>query len=496
MKLSHKLLSMIIAISLLLTGSILPITASALTDDNDSPNEIVLDEEILKSEDITLTDKAVLRAEDPEISEESMILKYIDGSQFNAAKHVQRLTELEDLNTYVFANADGTRSIYMMHENVKYVDADGIIREKDISLKSKTGGFGIVQNNVELLIPNNPVQGIDLEYSGFAIKLIPQGLTNTVSAAQSDNSVVYDEVYGENTKLVYTPMLSGVKEDIVLTEYVANVTYTFALDTDGLYLYNRNGSYYLANSGNAEPIFYLGEILIYDAVGKPAVGTMTVETVTEGEKYLLTVTADSDFLSDPTTVYPVTIDPSITVSDSNTTGSILDAPIFEGYPNMNFGTYVFNRAGTPSEEYGIGRTVVKLNGLTSSNEYQTITANQITNATFYAKESSGGSTQFINLYPLTSNTTWTESTVTWNNVGSHSTAVNYGNTMSNNQWTAFNITDLVKAWKDGTYSANAGFIMTNENEANNKSFCASEYSTTSYRPYVVLNYIDSGSGGW
>lgn len=81
MKLSHKLLSMIIAISLLLTGSILPITASALTDNNGSENQIALGEETLKSEELTLSDKAVLRAEDPEISEESMILKYIDSSQ-------------------------------------------------------------------------------------------------------------------------------------------------------------------------------------------------------------------------------------------------------------------------------------------------------------------------------------------------------------------------------------------------------------------------------
>lgn len=488
MKLLYKLLSLIIAISLLLTGSILPISTTAISDDNNSTNEIVLNEETIKSEERTLSDKAVLCAEDTEISEESMILRYIDSSQFNAAKHVQRLIEMEDLNTYVFANADGTRSIYTMHENVKYVDEDGTVREKDISLKSKTGGFGTERNNVELFIPNNPIQGIDLEYSGFAVKLIPQGLINIMSAAQTDNSVVYDKAYGENTKLVYTPMLSGVKEDIVLTEYTANVTYTFILETDGLSVYEDEGDYYLASSKNADPVFYLGEILIYDAVGKPAVGTMTVEAVTEEQKYLLTVTADDDFLSDSTTVYPVTIDPSITVSDSTTTGSIIDAPIFAGYPSSNFGTFIYNSVGTTSASYGVGRTVVKLSGLTDSDAFDTITANQITNVTFYAKEASGTNTQYINLHPLTNNTTWTESTVTWNNVGSFNTSVNYGNTMYNNQWTAFNITNLVKEWKRGTYSANAGFIMTNENETNYKCFCSSEYSTSSYRPYVVLTY--------
>lgn len=240
-RLFSRSIALLVVFGLLLTGSILPVSATANSEVVDSSSNLILDDALIKDDNLINPEKAVLRAEEPLISKESMILKYIDSSQFNAAQHVQRLTELEDLNTYVFANADGTRSIYMMHENVKYVDTDGIIREKDISLKSKTGGFGIAQSDVELLIPNNPVQGVDLEYSGYAIKLIPQGLTNTVSASQSDNSVVYDEAYGKNTKLVYTPMLSGVKEDIVLAEYTANTTYTFILETELLSCKQRKG---------------------------------------------------------------------------------------------------------------------------------------------------------------------------------------------------------------------------------------------------------------
>ena len=487
-RLFSRSIALLVVFGLLLTGSILPVSATTISEVVDSSNNLILDGDLIKDDNFIISDEIILRADDPSIAEESMILKYVDSAQFNAARHTQRLTDLEDLNTYVFANADGTRSVYMMHENVKYIDKNGVIKEKDISLINKAGGFGITQSNIELLIPTNPVHGIDFEYSSFAIKLTPQGLATAASAVQSDNSVVYDEAYGENTKLVYTPMLSGVKEDIVLTEYTDDATYTFVLETDGLTLYNGDNGYYLADSVKADPVFYLGEILIYDAVGKPDIGTMTVETISEGQEYLLTVIANDEFLSDPTTVYPVTVDPSITVSDRDTSGSIIDSPIFEGYPDRNFGTYVYNRVGTPSEAYGIGRTVVKLSGLTSSNEYQTITANQITNVTFYAKEASGGTTHYINLYPLTSNTTWTETSVTWNNIGSHTTSVNYGNTMYNGQWTAFDITNLVKAWKNGTYSANAGFIMTNENEANDKCFCSSEYSTSSSRPYVVMTY--------
>lgn len=41
----------------------------------------------------------------------------------------------------------------MMHENVKYIDKNGVVKEKDLSLTSKVGGFGITQSDIELLIP-------------------------------------------------------------------------------------------------------------------------------------------------------------------------------------------------------------------------------------------------------------------------------------------------------------------------------------------------------
>lgn len=58
---------------------------------------------------------------------------------------------------------------------------------------------------------------------------------------------------------------------------------------------------YAAYDEGSEECLYLGDILVYDAVGKPDEGSMTVETVEEGERYLLTVSANTDYLTDPTT---------------------------------------------------------------------------------------------------------------------------------------------------------------------------------------------------
>ncbi len=137
---------------------------------------------------------------------------------------------------------------------------------------------------------------------------------------------------------------------------------------------------------------------------------------------------------------------------------------------------------------------MRLTGLIGSETYQQLMADQITSVKFYAKEASGGTSQFVNLHPLT-NTAWTEATVTWANIGEYDSSVNYGANMFNNQFTAFDITGLVKAWKAGTYSEDAGFILTHSDETKNKAIYSSEYGNAAFRPYVELTYIERGSGG-
>jgi len=103
-------------------------------------------------------------------------------------------------------------------------------------------------------------------------------------------------------------MLSGIKEDIVLEEYVPNASFDFILDTDGLFLYTDNEGSYLAASPSSKKVFDLGKVVVYDAVGRPTTGTMKIKTVTEGQQYRLTISAPEEFLTDPLTSYPVTIE--------------------------------------------------------------------------------------------------------------------------------------------------------------------------------------------
>ncbi len=418
----------------------------------------------------------------------------IDAAVFQAQGFTSRRTDEESMNSYIFQKPNGERTMYIFTQNVKFVK-DGQIVDKDLSLVSDNGGYSPAQNDVDLFLPANPAKGIVLHYEGVGLRLLPQGLSASVTATEADGAIVYGDAFGPGIDLKYTPQLSGMKEDILLSSYVENASYSFVLETVGLSAFQDGAGWYLAPSADAAVSFRLGSTLVYDAVGKPTEGTLSVQTIQAGAKYRITVGVADSFLSDPATVYPVTIDPTITVSDNTDgAGAIEDAPIFQYFPKIVHGNYIYNRVGTPSSTYGIGRTVVRLTGLIGSETYQQLMADQITSVKFYAKEASGGTSQFVNLHPLT-NTAWTEATVTWANIGAYDTSVNYGANMFNNQFTAFDITGLVKAWKAGTYSEDAGFILTHSDETKNKAIYSSEYGNAAFRPYVELTYIERGSGG-
>lgn len=421
--------------------------------------------------------------------ESCRILDYVDQDDFNSNNYLFRVKDHETLNTYVFQRSDGQRTVYFFDENIKFIGADGIVREKNISLQKIDGGFTTIENDVDVFLPDFIENGLRLEYNNNCVCVIPNGI-KTDKCENDESAVFYNEVFGENTVLKYTPTLSGLKEDIILYSSAVPVDYSFTIFTNGMHIYSDKEGSYIANENNATESFRLGNVVLYDSAGHQSIGQMEIETVSEGKEYLVTITIDRFFIENENTVFPVTIDPTFTVSD-NTHGAnaIQDAPIFQNLPDMNFGSFLFNRVGKSDNTYGVGRTVVKLSSFTSSNEYIAVNASQISSVIFYAREASGGSTQSINLHPITGVSSWTESNVTWNTIGNNfNSSVNFGASMTNGQWTSFDITNLVKGWKNGTHSADCGFIMKNSNESNDKCFDSCECSTTSNRPYVKMTY--------
>lgn len=428
--------------------------------------------------------------------EGSQILTHVHEDVLRENKHVARLTQEESLSNYVFLNSDGSKTVYYMDEEVKFIDTDGTLKEKNLNLSLGRDGYSTTLNDVGLTLPTKPSSGIRLSYSGYDITLTPEDGSNLVVARQNGNSITYPDYFGTGMSLVYTPTLSGVKEDILLDRYRGVTDFTFLLETDGLGLYQSNGKYYLAAAENAEMRIDLGEVVAYDSAGHFNLGSMTVTTVTANQQYRLTLHANADFLQDANTVYPVWIDPTLSVSD-NTHGinAIQDITLYSGRPNTNC-NWQYLACGYYDSTYQRGRTLVRLSGLTSSSAYTSATADQIASVKFYIKEATGSATRQINLYHNFCSEDWVETTATWNSIfltandGSFNSDTLYATANAvSNTYTEFDITQLVKQWKTWVHSPDKGFILKVADETTpHKAFCSSEYSNSSDRPYVVFTY--------
>ncbi|MBO5323856.1 MAG: DNRLRE domain-containing protein [Oscillospiraceae bacterium] len=419
----------------------------------------------------------------------SAFFKYVDETTFQSNNHISRILEEETLSTYVFRNSDGTKTVYYLPENVKFVTDDGTIQEKDLTLVAKTGGYGVKRSDISYLLPTSASSGIRLEHGSKEVALFPQNQNAKAGKATvTGESVRYANYFGNGIHLVYTPLPSGLKEDIVLDSYTGMHSFTFLLNSNGMRLYNKDGQYYVATAADAEEKLFLSDVLVYDAKGEPCPGTLTVTTITMGQQYQLTVSADPDFLTDPDTVYPVTIDPSLTISDNQEAGAIEDASVYELMPTLNTGTWTYAHCGYYSSAYGVGRTAYRLAGLMNDTQWQTIDPSNIVEAKLYVREASGTAAAAVNLYALT-NSAWTETGVTWTTLGGYDSTVLATASPTYNAWGVWDITGLAKAWKNGTRSIQAGFVLMNANESSNcKSFYTSEHSATASRPYFTITY--------
>ena len=350
--------------------------------------------------------------------------------------YVARLNNEEpNLNTLIFARSDGSKVMRVFEYPVKYVDSSGVVRDKSLALSHKAEiGYFTADTDVVSLFPKNLSDGIRLTYENSEIELrlvpefsetvlsaqptVPQQAVNaltdtelaqisaTASTTNEGKSVAY--VYDASTILESTPTYNGFKEDIVVSEYTGQTEYTFRLYTGGLKLVGQGEGFRLVGA-DGETRAYLGDIIIFTADERNnTFGSMTAETIRENEEYKLTIHVDADYLRDERTVYPIRIDPTISVNyDANGAGAIEDVTLnsLSGSDGDSWSLTVGKRA-----TYGISRILMRFPALSLS---AIDSASQITSATVELRDlmcEDDALTVYAHTY---TGNVWSESTANW-----------------------------------------------------------------------------------
>ena len=330
-KASTKCLSILLVVSMLLSGICIPI-AAADTESGISTNDLSLDADTTVS--------SLTSADLPE----TMTL-----AAAMSAGHVKRLRDEEpDLYTVVFVNADGTNTAYIFSEPVKY-DDNGVIRDKSTSifavassdaLPSAIGNasnyaYKTTSNDVKVYFGTSSSQGVSLTYQEYTIRSYPEtsgggastyalpqqasGVLSTTAigyaSENAKNALQYASGVGRGSVLEYIPTLNGLKENIVLSSFTGQSEFTFRYETNGLALRECDGEIQFIDPETEEVVGRFAPIISYGADGERSLGSLTVTPIVENQTYRVTVNVDEQFLRDA--AYPVTVDPTVTMGSAN-----------------------------------------------------------------------------------------------------------------------------------------------------------------------------------
>ena len=290
-------------------------------------------------------------------------------------------------------------------------------------------------------------------------------------------SIRYENVR-DHVTLKYGFDSLGVKENIILDEYMEDSSFTFTYNTENLLLaVNEEGEIEARDSETDEIIFVMPKPYMYDASEE---ASYDVEYTLSGEdgNYDITVTADNEWLSESEREYPVVIDPII---ETQTKRSAIDSTFITSWQGTeNYSEKHELLVGTETSEYGYCRTLIKFT-LPELKRGDMVTGAELVVAgyrnDFY---SSSTPDMQVNAHMITSS--WDMGEVTWNTKPTHesSPVLDYDffrkdDKAGSANWKCFDITRAAKQWYEGT--ANNGIMLKARTES------------TDYAQYAVKSYI-------
>jgi len=237
------------------------------------------------------------------------------------------------------------------------------------------------------------------------------------------------------------------------------------------------------DSEDGSEVFSFSAPVMYDANGEFSKDIIVKLTPNE-ENYILSITPSQDWLNDSNRVYPITIDPTITV---NLPSQISNAIVKQGSPDTSYNGYAVSdlEVGNGTGTDGAEMSYLKFNlpELSSSD--------MVTSAKISLYEHTNFTPQ-INLYGVISD--WDISSLTYNNQPSHNNAAeDYVKlTTSTTETVSWDITRLTKDWYIS--GNNCGILLKSMTDNTTGSGLAKFYSTgytdTAKRPYITINYIN------
>ena len=424
-----------------------------------------------------------------------------------SGRRVEDLSQRTE-SSQTFANPDGSWTTEAATQPEFVKDEAGTWHHIDTTLVERDGHLEPRYALADLSLPAAATQ------AGSAFATLHEGgkeldwhwPTALPDPVVEGNTATYPDAVPGGGDLVVTATATGFTHDIVLDAPPAaavdnpdgQVSWTVPVATHGADLSPTSTGGLEIAKDNGTTLVTAPAPLAYDATADPASGQDTTadgsDTTAPVEVKVganaagtptMTLSTDSSFLTDPTTTYPVTIDPSFTTQ----TGS--DSWIDNSTPGVSHPNDGWLDVGDGGDH--VARAFLHF----GSSQVLNLSGKHVMSATMQLRNYFSNSCTAATILAQRATSSWTVGGVTWNNqptattTGQAGFSPAYGASGCAANWATWDVTDIVAYWAAHDDS-NHGIRLIANNEANTASWRQYRSLETtvgdSYVPKLTVTY--------
>jgi RHS repeat-associated protein len=389
-----------------------------------------------------------------------------------------------DAESTTYRRLDGMETVRLYGEPVNFRDADGEWRAIDTKVVADdSGGFRNSAGPTRFTFAGDTslAEPVGIAGEGWSMRFGLQGAAEDKQASTEGSTVTYGDV-SPGLDLTYEVGAGSLKETIVLRDVPAaerEGRFRFPISLEGVSAVAQEDGVALVNSSD-QVIARIPDGNMWDSASGeagPARSIVDVGLAVEGDKSFIDVSPSREWLEAPERVYPVFVDPTITL------GSTGDTYAYSFQPSTSFSTQDKVRLGTDSS--GTNQAYMRFD--VSSLAGQNIQS-AIWNGYFSSSVQTGFRTDY-NIHPVSAS--WTASTLTWSNKPAlrSETISDQAKAEDTRQ---VDLTNWVRNWVGGAWANNGIELeVPSADTTLLKEIASSEYADSTKRPFLDVTYQTS-----
>ena len=378
----------------------------------------------------------------------------------------------QDINNDLTLTTIGTKQLYITPDSRVSFD------KSENSFTLSENGYSIymslLKKDVEDMTLTTEPMEIDIFNSESSRKESYDTLEEAIEV-KNRSSIKYSNVM-KGTDIEYVMNGNDIKENIIVKSRQNEYEYGFMLALDGLVPTLEDNVIILTDEETNEEKYIIPAPYMFDSNDEYSYEVEYGLYLVEGDKYLLTITADEEWINSEERAFPVTIDPTI-----NGANRVYDSYVASHSPSTNYGT---------SNELWISSTETTLIRITVPTLPDGAT---MTSANLHAKYFYHISTGNVLVSAYQIMEYWGENSVTYSDIPDINTTYLSSTTLSasstittsNPKATMFNISQAVLNWYAG--DTNWGIAL-KRISGSNESVILKSYDSGNNYPSITINY--------